>query len=194
MTPSSQTLGSPAIPGRFTTLLCQTCFIQSTESSNHKGFPPPSRPTAGSNCQTREGLDIHLILENYQSHNTPLIRKLAGQAAPNPSPRHPDLRLLAQSRGALDRRLDRNPDQTKRRPPLANSSKPSGALLLSQTTIPNPSSEPRLQTSSSIAFVAFVHDLPTQHTISLLKIQASRRGERVRAGCASPAVGQAGAG
>jgi len=57
-------------------------------------------------------LDVHLVMDNYSTHKSPLIRNwLACQEAPLPRPLHPDLRLLDQPGGTLVRAAHPASDQ-----------------------------------------------------------------------------------
>lgn len=50
------------------------------------------------------GLDVHLILDNYATHKTPAIHRVAAPPPPLPPPLHPDQRLMAEPGGAVVRR------------------------------------------------------------------------------------------
>ena len=68
------------------------------------------------NAAVPEDLDCHLILDNYGTHKTALIRRWLAKTTPLPSPLHADGCLLAQSRGALVRRADRTKDPPRHPP------------------------------------------------------------------------------
>lgn len=64
--------------------------------------------------QTPDGLDLHLVLDNYATHKTPAIKTWLLAHPRFLSALHPDRVVLAQSRRAVVRRTDHQADSPRR--------------------------------------------------------------------------------
>jgi transposase len=59
-------------------------------------------------------LDVHVIMDNYGTHKTPLIRAWFAKRPQFPHPLHADVRVVAESRRTLVRRVDQQAAATRR--------------------------------------------------------------------------------
>ena len=73
-------------------------------------------PQGHRRARCRSDLQIHLILDNYATHNHADVRPVAGQAPPVPPALHPDHRLLAQPGRTLVPGTDRQSVAPRRVP------------------------------------------------------------------------------
>ncbi len=112
-----------------------------------------------------QGLDIHLIVDNYQTHKTQIIKRWLLKRPrfhlhTSPPPAHPG----STSSSAGSALSPKNSSDAASSVARASSRTRSCATSTSPITIPNPSSGPSPLIRSSKLLPAFVRGLPTQDT------------------------------